>query len=329
METKNIWLIGNGSKRTLLSIAFSLAFIISCSGCSSTRQRQQEAEARNANRPLVLAPGATAAPQPEPEVSGPAEPFGPLPPPSSISYAENPDQIVLILGPGISSGFTYVGVLKALNKLKVPIRAIYASEVGALVSALYLTQPNINKMDWALLQFNERNLIREKKLVSFDSPEEKLEKALDDVLGNIRIEDLKTKIGIPLEEVESKTAVFADRGELKEVLRCTLSGANGIRPCVRGEGKVKYRASSGKIGQTYQIARQQETYPILVVSAGHEVPLLLRKLMDSQHAFYINVPLNKWDDLDLRRKNQAAFLGKQAIEQNEKAILSLIGKENP
>lgn len=326
METKSIWLIGKNAERPLVCAIVGILFVSLVSGCSSIRKRQ-EAQDRS-DRPLVLAPGVTPLPQPTPEMAGPAEPFGPIPPPSAITYSENPDQVVLVFGPGVSSGFAYVGVLKALHKLKVPIRAIYASEVGALVSSLYLTQPNLNKMDWALMQFNERNLVREKKLVSFNSPEEKLEKSLDDLIGNIRVEDLRAKVAVPLEEVKSNTAVFADRGELKEILRCTLSGSSGLKPCRRAD-KKEYRAGGGKIGQVYQLARQQETYPILVVNAGEEVSLLLRKLMDEQHAYYVQIPLNKWDDLDLRRKNQAAFLGKQAIEQNEKAILSLIGKESP
>lgn len=254
------------------------------------------------------------------------EPFPPASAPLEI--ISKPDRIVLVFGRGLAQGYTYVGVLRALSELKIPIHAIYATEIGALAAALYFTQPNSNRVDWALLRFTEKNLLHPEGNFSFvrlQSPESELSERLRDIFGERRVESLSEKLHITLEDSKTGENLEAKSGTLWRALRGALAGANGFSP-EDFEGR-KVRASSRKILAEYQIARQTEKYPVVVVNAGFEPPELFRKLVESQKAVFITIPMLGINDLDLGKKNQAVFLGKNAIHQAANELLGLIGRK--
>ncbi len=311
-----------------LFLIFAVLLISSCASISKRRSGNETKEVQGPKSPN----GTVAAP------SGPGEVFGPftsnstaepLATPAAVAeMAPNPDRIVLVFGRGLTQGYAYVGVLRALAELKVPVHAIYATEVGALAGALYFTQPNVNRIDWALLRFNEKNLrFPEGKFgfVRLQSPESDLSAKLRDIFGDRRVESLSDKLHITLEDAKSGEALEAKTGDLWRAVRGALAGANGFSP-EEFEGR-SVRASARKLSDEYRVARQAEKYPVVVVTAGGQPPELFRKLVESQKATLISVPLSGIDDLDIKKRNQAVFSGKNAVHQAANEILGLIGRK--
>ncbi len=252
----------------------------------------------------------------------------PIPAPAgSAERIENPDRIVLVFGRGLTHGYAYFGVLRALRELKIPIHAIYATEVGALAAALYFTQPNPNRIDWALLRFNEKNLSSTEGNFSFrlSSPVVGLEEKLKEIFGNRRVESLAHRIHIGLEDSKTGESLDARSGELWRALRGTLAGANGFLPS-DFEGR-SVRASARKLSETYRFARQMEKFPVVVVAAGEPPTELFRKLVEEQKSTLIYVPIPSIDNLDLKKRNQAVFSGKNAVHKAAAELLGLVGRK--
>ncbi|HUP57734.1 MAG TPA: patatin-like phospholipase family protein, partial [Bdellovibrionota bacterium] len=93
------------------------------------------------------------------ETYGPSEAYGPSAPPAGQAepaYGPEPIQLrplILVLGPGEARAFAHVGALRAIAEAKLPVAAIYATEMGALVGALYAMNANLNRFEWGLLRF--------------------------------------------------------------------------------------------------------------------------------------------------------------------------------
>jgi predicted acylesterase/phospholipase RssA len=265
--------------------------------------------------------------------SGSTEPYGPfrgpeVGAPESNEAIEKPDAIVLVLGRGLAHGFAHVGVLRALRELKIPIHSIYATEVGALASALYFTQPNPNRIDWALLRFNEKNLGAKKGAFNFSltSPEGELDKKLQEVFKNHRVEEVSDRLHITLTDVKSGDLVNVQKGPLWLALRGALAGTNEFDP-IEFEGK-KVKTSGMKLFDTYQLAQRNEKYPVVVVGVGAPPSELFRKTLELEKATLLYVPLPGIDDLDLKKRNQAVFAGKNKVQQAAKELLALIGRSS-
>ena len=52
-------------------------------------------------------------------------------------FAKQQPGITLVLGSGGARGLAHVGVLRALEELKIPIRAIVGCSIGAEIGAFY------------------------------------------------------------------------------------------------------------------------------------------------------------------------------------------------
>jgi predicted acylesterase/phospholipase RssA len=309
MEMLNISRTGEGIFRALL-----LATLIGVVGCAAPAKR---------GTPNPTAEKVAPHEEPRGEVYGPFPTSAPSAPPVS-----DPDRIVLVFGKGLTHGFAYVGVLRALQELKVPVHAIYATETGALAGALYFTQKNLNRIDWALLRFNEKNLGKREGKISFrlSSPEKALEESLQEVFGETRLESIADRLHVWLEDTKTEESFDARSGSLSSALRGALAGANEYAPAEL-EGR-NVRASNTKLSELYQRARETEKYPVVVVAAGAPPTELFRKLLENEKSTLLYVPLPGMDDLEIKRRNQAVFSGKNAVHKAAKEILSLVGRKS-
>lgn len=304
----------------------AIAAILTVAACASSTKRKDAVTGESVSG-NAAANGAAVVHQPS-RVYGPfPNASGPVPTSSApAELVENPDRVVLVLGRGLTHGYAYVGVLRALRELRVPIQAIYATEFGALASALYFTQPNPNRIDWALLRFNEKNLGASSGRFSFrlSSPETDLDSRLREVFGERRVETTAEQLHIELQDAKTGEAIEAKSGELWRAVRGALAGANGYDPA-DFEGRT-VRASARKLADEYRVARQNEKYPIVVVSVGSPPSELFRKFLEEQRATLLYVPLPGIDDLDLKKRNQAVFAGKNAVHKSASEILGLVGR---
>lgn len=64
----------------------------------------------------------------------------------------------VILGPGSFRAFAHVGVLKELERARIPIDAIIGLEWGSLVAGLYALHGQINEVEWKLYKLEKLKL---------------------------------------------------------------------------------------------------------------------------------------------------------------------------
>jgi hypothetical protein len=308
-----------------VAIAAIFALVSSCASTPSAPQATPSPSPVAATDVMgPPSPGAAASPSP-------SEQYGPFPgaPAGPVAVATpipSGDQVVLVLGHGLARGFSHVGAIKALAEIKLPIHAIYATEVGALAAALHFTQPTANRVDWALLRFSEKNLARPEggiSILKLKSPERDLEEKLREVFGERRIEELDGRLHILLEDAQTGERFEARRGELWKAVRAALAAENGYSP-IEVDGR-KARSSRGGVAEAYRAARAAETYPIVVVLAGDRVEEELRREAGSGTEIVV-APVSGRDDLDLKKRNQAVFAGKSAVHQASARLLGLVGR---
>lgn len=321
MEILNTSRIGGEGLNKILKWT-ALGAVLSLAACSSLTRRTTHSTPPSSSKDAASR-------------TDPAEVFGPFPvatpaqgPATPSVLVENPDRIVLVFGKGLAHGYAYFGVLKALQELKINVSAIYATEIGALAGALYYTAPNPNRMDWALLRFNEKNLIPKDGKFSFrlGSPEEGLEKSLREVFGEKRIESMVDRLHISLEDVNTGEQLEARSGDVWKVVRGALAGTHLFSP-IEIEGRI-VRASNRKLSESFRLARQNEKYPVVVVVASESPPTeLFRKWVEDEKATLLYVPLSGMNDRDIKQRNQAVFSGKNVVHKAAKEILSLVGRK--
>nr|MDA3951789.1 patatin-like phospholipase family protein [Spirochaeta sp.] len=100
-------------------------------------------------------------------------------------------RIGLALGGGAARGIAHIGVLKALDEAGVTVSAIAGTSVGSIVGALYASG-----MDWREIHEFSADIAWNKLLqLSFSglglAKTDRLEKLVDDLLGDRNIEDLQ------------------------------------------------------------------------------------------------------------------------------------------
>ena len=73
----------------------------------------------------------------QPSVSTAGGPTGAAAPTSPINHKPDSRGIALALGGGVAKGWAHIGVLRALDEHKIPVRMIAGTSIGALVGGCY------------------------------------------------------------------------------------------------------------------------------------------------------------------------------------------------
>lgn len=89
----------------------------------------------------------------------PAEPTRPqeanIEPAPSQKPITSPRKVGIILGPGGAKAFAHAGVLKELQKARIPISQVVGMEWGALVGALFSQTGQAHEMEWKLYKLEK------------------------------------------------------------------------------------------------------------------------------------------------------------------------------
>ena len=247
---------------------------------------------------------------PIPEIQGPPEPMGPQPiaeasplPSVSPSPGAPADRIVVVLGPGFVHGFAAAGVFKALHELKIPIDSIYASETGALISALYLTQSTLNRLDWSLLHFPDR--------IFSGTENDALAKKLHSAFQDQRVEGLRIPLHIVVRDEVKHTFTLKSNGLLWEQIAAAMITAGGSTHARSTHGYFVDEALS------------TTRFPVVVFTTT----ALSEQERGSfaKAALVVPIDLRTVDDHNLKRKNDAQYAGKRAVLAERVALLGLVG----
>lgn len=136
-------------------------------------------------------------------------------------------KVGLALGSGGAKGAALVGVLKVLEKNKIPIDVISGSSIGSAVGALYAYKPDAKELEKITRETPWRKLLDytfpKKGLIKGEEFEKFLRKKLDDS----SFEDLKIPLHVSTFDLEQKREVIFSKGDVTRAVRasCSIPGA--------------------------------------------------------------------------------------------------------
>lgn len=178
-------------------------------------------------------------------------------------------KVGLALGGGAARGLAHVGVLRALEREKVPIDIIVGTSMGAIVGGAYAATRDIVALEGRIREVlsseqfrrNRLNFLRETKRqrggllfsvanlvrrgifygvstvrTSFLSAEE-FAGSMAAILPNVNIEELPTTFGAVALDIEAAREVVICRGNLRKATEAS-SAIPGILPPVRVNGRL-------------------------------------------------------------------------------------------
>lgn len=178
-------------------------------------------------------------------------------------------RVGLALGGGAARGLAHIGVLQALEEAEVPVDLITGTSMGAIIGAMYASDPRIDPLHDKLLEYLKSDIFRKARLdfvierknnidgeglffrfsqlarkkifftlamtmVSFVSQETR-DKSFEFLLPDINIEDTKLPFAAIALDLISGKEVVIDHGSLRTAISAT-SALPGILPPVDFQG---------------------------------------------------------------------------------------------
>lgn len=132
-------------------------------------------------------------------------------------------KIALVLGGGGALGFCHIGVIKVLEKYKVPIDIIVGTSMGGLVGAAYASGLSVKEMTQFACKFKKIHFIdvnfNASGLFSGKGVMEKINKFLPDK----NIQDLKKRFACVACDLYSEKEIIFNSGNVRDAVRATLS----------------------------------------------------------------------------------------------------------
>lgn len=259
--------------------AFSLAATLE--GCKTAPKTQ--AETPTSDQPLVLAPPA--------ETMGPAEAYGPFD--TTANFPVQRESVVVIFDHGKSHGFLALGALKALREKKVPLKAIYSAENSAVISALFVHEPTVNKFDWRVLEFG--------KFLLKDSSADSVRSWIGSTLKSDRLDSWK-----PIFHCYDATRIFPSDG----------LAADALKAC--------WNESDRPVAMLPIVDAWNRYHSPVVVVSPRGPNASEAKFIQGKDVVWIYAPLKGFDNEDYKARNEIQFIGRRQIEKRQADIARLL-----
>ncbi|MFP4383314.1 MAG: patatin-like phospholipase family protein [Spirochaetia bacterium] len=193
----------------------------------------------------------------------------------------------LALGGGAARGLAHIGILKALEEEKLPVKVVSGTSVGSLIGALYCSGMKWHEIKDAAEKIKWGDLLKLKMGKMGLGTGTKLEKLVTDLTGVSRIEDLKIPFRAVAVDLVSGREVVFDHGPLGRAVHasscipgifspvdfgdmCLVDG--GIRNSVP-VNVVKLMGADGVIGVDLNSDRREykppnDVYDVIMYSLG-------------------------------------------------------------
>jgi predicted acylesterase/phospholipase RssA len=145
------------------------------------------------------------------------------------------EAFALVLGGGGARGLAHIGVLRALQELRIPIDFIGGTSIGAVIGAMYA----LNR-DWREVQRSWRRSFR--SLRDFTWPAvsltkgSRLNRSIRNALAHYQIEDLWLPYFAVATNLTRAEQVVSRRGGLFEAVRASASLPGVFPPCLQQSG---------------------------------------------------------------------------------------------
>ncbi|MFA5019737.1 MAG: patatin-like phospholipase family protein [Candidatus Pacearchaeota archaeon] len=192
-------------------------------------------------------------------------------------------KVGLALGSGVAKGFAHIGVLKVLEKNKIPIDFISGTSAGSIVAALYASNPNIEEVESLALKTNIS------KLIDWNIPTaglikgNRFESYLREKINSKKIEDLKIPLFITSVDLNTGHEVIFNKGDIAKAVRASISIPGIFNPAINKD-KVLIDGA------------WKDTIPVEVLKeAGAEIIIAvnLNEFSENEKAIYLSSDTTK------------------------------------
>ncbi len=149
-------------------------------------------------------------------------------------------RIALVLGGGAARGFAHVGVIRALEREKIPLDMVVGTSVGSLIGAIYASDLNSFELEWTAFQlekddlfdFGVMNAVSGMGLARGD----KLEEWVKSHIKTVNIENTKLPFAAVATDLNWGYKVVLDKGSVARAVRAS-SAIPGVFQPVQHQGK--------------------------------------------------------------------------------------------
>lgn len=147
----------------------------------------------------------------------------PAPPPQPTFLNRELPKVGVILSAGGMKAFAHLGVLREMNRARIPIHSIVGLEWGAIMGGLYSVQGQINDAEWKAFKLRESDLPGESRFLSFKAGSvpvsiATLREFLDTTFTNALIEKSRIAFYCGSNLVKGDRPVFYARGSMKDAM---------------------------------------------------------------------------------------------------------------
>ena len=246
-------------------------------------------------------------------------------------------EVTLVLGGGSARGIAHIGVLKILEKERIPVHRVVGTSMGALIGAAYAQGMSIEKMRHFALNFSYRKLLDPTLPKMGILAGAKLESIVRELLGDGTFEGCRIPFAVVTTDMEKGEEVVHQQGSLVPVVRASCSWAGVFNP-VKIEGKL---LSDGGIKNSVPTSIAKRLAPddyIIAVDVGFcvkqgKIKNILQMMLQSFQI--MGEELNKYQSLeancvikvDLGDLDQGSFhRAEEAMTKGANAAMEKIGQ---
>lgn len=146
----------------------------------------------------------------------------------------------LALGSGAALGLVHIGVLKVLEREKIPIDFVSGTSIGAVIAAFWTSGMEVAEIEKIALRFRRRDLLF--SLADFSLMPlqgfmngRNIERFFREHLGNKTFHDTHTPLKVVANTLRSRENIVIDHGRLVDALRASCSIPMFIKPVRYGD----------------------------------------------------------------------------------------------
>jgi NTE family protein len=193
-------------------------------------------------------------------------------------------KVGVILGAGGMKTFAHLGVLRELQRARIPIHALVGLEWGAVIGGLYTMQAQANEAEWKSFKLKNEELPSNGFLSSRikSAPISSLRPFFTDVFGSFGIDKSRVPFACPTYSLRTDRTTWQDRGLFKDAMTHCLpypplfqdnAGALAA-PFAISESVAWLRAKGANVILLVNVMGQGETFASGLVSSQYSENLL-------------------------------------------------------
>lgn len=154
-----------------------------------------------------------------------------------LNFLKKKRSVVLVLGGGSARGLAHIGVLKVLEREKIPIHRIVGTSMGGLIGAAYSVGVSLKKMEDMAVKFNWRTVFDPTIPKMGLLAGKKLERVVADLTESKSFSDCRIPLAIVATDIERNERVVFQKGNLQKII-CASCSWPGIFNPVRIDGRL-------------------------------------------------------------------------------------------